>query len=124
MHQAHGFVEVRQLGEWYGVIDAGTLLVPNRHLSILLIRSATDLGQSAIPDDAGVAIMECVASIRGQQAGGGWLTFRQLLALAVGGDQERSSLLDETLFQVLLDLCGVLSGHFGEDEVRLVFYLD
>ncbi len=124
MHQAHGFVEFRQLGEWYGVIDAGTLLVPNLHLSILLLSHAERLGQAAIPGDASVAIMERVSPIQGQQVASASLTFRQLGGLHADEDQERRALLDETLFHVLLDLCRVLTKQFGEDGVRLVLYFD
>ena len=38
MLQIHGYVEIHQLGEWYGVIDAGSLLIPNSNLSRLLLR--------------------------------------------------------------------------------------
>ena len=51
MHQIHGFVEFPQLDEWYGVVDLGSLLVPNLELSKVILEAARKNGSLQAPDD-------------------------------------------------------------------------
>jgi hypothetical protein len=129
MHQAHGFVEYRQLDEWFGVVDVGALLVPNTRLSALLLETASRHQGLFVPSDASIAFGRLYARVREHVVGVATFSCRQACALrehaAPGMQQtEVASLLNETLFDTLMDLCGVLARRFGEDDVRLLLYFD
>lgn len=126
MHQAHGFVEFRQLGEWYGVVDVGALLVPNRLLSVRLMECAEGLGQTTLPRDLSINSESRIGAVQEHLNGVAVFTYPQLCALRRDAQvkQADSLLFEESLFSLLLTLCDSLASQFGQDDVRLVVYFD
>lgn len=122
MHQPHGFVEFRQLGEWYGVVDVGALLVPNSSLGLLLFETADSLGQTQVPPDASVAWHQQADAILSDASAVVMLQYEQFHLLH--GPNGRDELLEGSSFLVLERVCDVLSRHFGAGNVRLLVYLD
>ena len=126
MRQLHGLVEFRQLDEWSGVIDVGTLLVPNSELSALLIAHAERHGRTKIPDDASVSFFERYDRVRSHVTGVMMLTYSDISEFVAENRQDAQfgDLLKETLFDLLSELCDVLVGRFGNAHVRLLGYFD
>lgn len=128
MNQLHGYIEFCELGEWYGVIDIGVLLVPNSHLSAVISHAAAEKGCNRVPDDASLAFSERYVLVRGKESATATLSYQQLGKLHESSNAPELAadpdLLRETNFAVLKSLCDVLAGRFGEENVRLVAYLD
>jgi hypothetical protein len=128
MHQIHGFVEFRQLEEWYGVVDVGSLLLPSLQLSERVLECARSHGTLYVPDDASIAFTERYSLVREHVMCAGFLSYNQALALldqkVAGAQADGDSVLQDTLFDTLFDLCKVLMSRFGVDSVRMVFYID
>lgn len=125
----HGFVEFRQLDEWWAAICVGTLLVPSSQLSALLLAAAGAAGTSAPPASMSIDFKSMFDPIRDDVRGVVQLSLNELIALQSDGTAEFTSrdvesIFSETQFDVLLEMSAVLGRRFGNANVRLLVYVD
>lgn len=125
MAQLHGFVEFRQLGEWYGAVDVGVVLVPNSALGIGLCRLSERLGMATVPEDASISFAQRFNAAAGDHGCSVvHLPYAEFSRVMVGPDKALAQLAEETMFDVLVEMARALAQRVGEGNVRLLAYLD
>lgn len=124
MSLLHGYLEFRQLGEWYGVVNAGLLLVPSTRLTSELMAAASDMGLLNAPCERSVAFEEMWFPVRESVSATATVAFSEQEELVRRLADVDPDLVTSTNLDLLGKLGESLAGRFGRENVRLVLFAD